>query len=84
MENEENKNIIVMTEEEARKLNLLNDNADNGVTYVQNFGDGFYVISRGKPYKRKWYKVLIEVIFKLIGIIAPIALIIYGVSSAIK
>ena len=45
------------------------NNAQDDVTYVQNLGDGYFIISHNKPYKRKGWKVLIEVIFRA-GVIA--------------
>lgn len=45
--------------------------------YVQNMGEGNFIISTNKPYKRKWYKVTLEVVLKVLLITAPLFLAFY-------
>ena len=59
-------------------------NQPENVTFIQNMGDGYYIISQGKPYKRKGWKIAIEVFFKALIVLLPILFIIGMVTGIIN
>ena len=59
------------------------NNVPNDVTYIQNMGDGYYIISHNKPYKRKGWKIAIEVFFRALLILLPFLFVLLTVTGAI-